>query len=1357
MKEKSFFFRITLLFIMFFSLLNSAYGQDADYPVDKRLSASIIIDGKAADWSNINQYILGRNIITGTFDDYSMYILIHSETETESYSIYIDYDSDNSTGFQSTNWDASGFEYKLTGSELFQYSPSAEWTLLCPVNKATDGPIREITIPLSCMNLLQPQDMVIAIESVSGEYLPSVGQDPLLINNYITGSSPLLVPPSNLRIMNNDSTLSIEWDGVAGADSYEIYLDGLMIDNSYVTNYTLPDLSYGTSFNFRVRSVFTGYNSYVSPWSTEIIAEVFDGDSPEIPQNLAEGSQGVTYAQVHIQWSPSSDNMEIAGYLVYRDGTLVSTQSGTTFTDTNVNQSTFYQYSVIAYDMAGNLSGSSSILNITTPEEEEYLTVTLNGSSDIIDSFLSSSNTDTNYGSTSYLGSFDHFSVQFNLPEDLTGKEIVEAKLAFYVWNQSNYQENQYLDLYAITKSWEEMEVTWNNADSTNPWTTEGGDFGSIVASIPHQEGRDNWDHVFYPEADVTGLVQNWVNGTNENFGFMLVNDSSTGIGLKASEYSSSSSPYLMIKYRELVDTEAPTAPADITAKVQSDTVIQLTWSQSSDNVGVDHYLLYRNGSLITSLADPVYNDTGLTADTDYTYTVCAVDQTGNISAYSNSGTARTWQSQVETTIILQAPTTEVLDSFLSSSSPDTNYGSTYYRTMEHFAISFIFPEELYNKTVVEAKLAFYVWNQTNYQPDQYLDLYTITRSWDESGVTWNNADTTDLWTTAGGDYGSIIASIPHMEGSENWNHTFYPEADVTSTVQNWLNGTVTNNGFMLVNDSETGIALKASEYSTGKRPYLSVTYRYYPNPDTTAPSIPAGLSGDSINNSRIDLSWNESTDDNQVSGYKIYRDGEEIAVTAEISYSDTGLSSSATYSYAIAAFDYSGNISAQSNSISVTTPNGTETYSLVTNSSNGQISLSPDQIEYETGSNVTVNAIPDSGYEFQSWGGDLSGSDNPSFIIMDMDKTITATFILTADTEAPTVPAGLELVSVTDTHVNIRWTGSTDNDQVSGYRIYRDNSFIAQINALSFSNTGLTALTTYDYQVSAIDPSGNESYRSFSLSVTTTDTPVTTAIIANHNTSDITVVPQSAIENAKANLVIAYGHTSHGSQITTGMTGMTGFMNGKGYPEDLYAWNSTGSDNALQLRDRPFSGASDLGNPDRTAWADATRTYLNSNPEVNIIMWSWCSQASSASESDIITYLSLMNELETDFTGVKFIYMTGHLDGTGETGNLNLRNEQIRDYCTANNKILYDFADIESYDPDGLINYMILNGDDYCDYDSDGNGSKESNWATAWQDSHVEDTDWYTCSSAHSQSLNANRKAYAIWYLFARLGGWTE
>jgi len=223
-------------------------------------------------------------------------------------------------------------------------------------------------------------------------------------------------------------------------------------------------------------------------------------------------------------------------------------------------------------------------------------------------------------------------------------------------------------------------------------------------------------------------------------------------------------------------------------------------------------------------------------------------------------------------------------------------------------------------------------------------------------------------------------------------------------------------------------------------------------------------------------------------------------------------------------------------------------------------------------------------------------------------------------------------------------------------------------------------------------------------------------AIIINHTCTDITAIPQSAIEQAKTSLHIAYGHTSHGSQLITGMNGLIAFANGGGkglsLPTNIFAWSESGTGGTLHLDDYFMDG--DLGNPDRVTWEARTRTYLgppdpntgkgSTRPLVNVIIWSWCGQV-DGTEAEINTYLTLMNGLETDYPNVMFVYMTGHLNGTGAAGNVNIRNQQIRDYCIANNKVLYDFADIESYDPDQLVNYMPLLCLDTCYYDSDGNG----------------------------------------------------
>lgn len=259
-------------------------------------------------------------------------------------------------------------------------------------------------------------------------------------------------------------------------------------------------------------------------------------------------------------------------------------------------------------------------------------------------------------------------------------------------------------------------------------------------------------------------------------------------------------------------------------------------------------------------------------------------------------------------------------------------------------------------------------------------------------------------------------------------------------------------------------------------------------------------------------------------------------------------------------------------------------------------------------------------------------------------------------------------------------------------------------------------------------------------------------SLVIDHNFTQLYAYSQSQYQLAKDTLHIAYGHTSHGSQVTTGMSSMVGFINGGGLgmsmPSNFFSYNNGGTAGALDLHDN-FK-PNDLG---YSTWSTDTRDYLNdpANSDTNVIMWSWCGQVSGASSDDIDNYLNTMSTLEADYPDVTFVYMTGHVDGSAPGSNLLLRNQQIRDYVITNGKTLFDFADIESWDPDG--NYY---GDklltDALDYDSDGNGSRDKNWAEDWRAAHTEGTDWFNASAAHSDALNANVKAYAAWSMFAEI-----
>lgn len=89
-------------------------------------------------------------------------------------------------------------------------------------------------------------------------------------------------------------------------------------------------------------------------------------------------------------------------------------------------------------------------------------------------------------------------------------------------------------------------------------------------------------------------------------------------------------------------------------------------------------------------------------------------------------------------------------------------------------------------------------------------------------------------------------------------------------------------------------------------------------------------------------------------------------------------------------------------------------------------------------------------------------------------------------DSEPPSAPAGLAFSDVAASSLTLTWSASSDNVGVEGYRVYRDNSLAATVNAARFQDTGLQAASTYSYAVSAFDAAGNSSSQSAAATVTT-------------------------------------------------------------------------------------------------------------------------------------------------------------------------------------------------------------------------------------------------------------------------------
>ncbi len=90
------------------------------------------------------------------------------------------------------------------------------------------------------------------------------------------------------------------------------------------------------------------------------------------------------------------------------------------------------------------------------------------------------------------------------------------------------------------------------------------------------------------------------------------------------------------------VDTTAPTKPGPLTSSNVTTTSVKLTWTASTDNVGVTGYDVYQGATKVQTVTAPTATITGLTADTTYSFTVKAFDAAGNQSAASDALSVKT-------------------------------------------------------------------------------------------------------------------------------------------------------------------------------------------------------------------------------------------------------------------------------------------------------------------------------------------------------------------------------------------------------------------------------------------------------------------------------------------------------------------------------------------------------------------------------------------------------------------------------------------------------------------------------------------------------------------------------------------
>ncbi len=596
-------------------------------------------------------------------------------------------------------------------------------------------------------------------------------------------------------------------------------------------------------------------------------------------------------------------------------------------------------------------------------------------------------------------------------------------------------------------------------------------------------------------------------------------------------------------------DMTAPSVPTDLAVTASSNTQADLTWTASTDNLGVTGYKIYRDDVQIGTSTTTSYSDTTCEEATHYSYEVSAYDAAGNESDKS-----------VAAEILMPGTDSEapsVPDIVSADGKSSSQIDLTWRTSTDNVGVTGY-------KVYRDGSLVGTT-DLTSYSDTGLADMTTYSYQVSAFDAAGNESarSASHPGTTLDGTAPSVPAGLVATAASEtrvNLSWTASTDNVAVTAYRVYRNGTeiavVTTNSYAdLACVPSTSYSYQvAAEDAAHNLSALSAAAAVTTPSDVTPPTVPSGLTATAASRSQVNLSWGASTDAVGVAGYKIYRNGTNIGTSATTTYSDTTCWGGTQYAYTVSAFDLKGNESAQSAQAVVTTPsvttiimdNSQATYVGVWSS--GTASADKYGADYfyastaatETKSATWTPPIDVSGYydvycwypiggnratnspytvtwsggqqtfnvNQQATGGQwvlltshkvfmqgTSGSvvlgngtgATGSIVVADAVK-----FVMTSsDLVAPSTPTNLTATTASATQINLSWTASTDNVGVTGYKIYRNGAYLTSVTGTSYSNTGLAEKTTYNYKVSAYDAAGNESAQSSQASATTWESQV--------------------------------------------------------------------------------------------------------------------------------------------------------------------------------------------------------------------------------------------------------------------------
>jgi chitodextrinase len=924
--------------------------------------------------------------------------------------------------------------------------------------------------------------------------------------------------------------LAVVYDSVAR--TYKVFLNGNSILSQ--TEATLPAqtseaLVFGqspcSSCSYeRWRGLLDEIRAYNRPLSSQEVLDVFndvgaappDAQAPTVPSALS--ATAVSSTQVNLSWNASTDNVGVAGYHAYRNGTLISTTTATVLSDLGRTPSTTYSYSVDAFDAAGNVSAASASVAATT------LPAMVDGQAPSV-SLISPTNGAIVAGQTVTVSATatDNVgvtAVQFLLDGQPLGAPDTTAPFS-QTWDTATATGGPHT-LSAIASdaagNQGSAAIVTVTVDNQAPTGTVSINDGASLTNNPtvtlRLSATDTQTAVTQMRFSNTGSSYSTAEAMAATKTWTL----STGSGTKTvyAQFADAAGNWSTAATATIVlDTTSPTLSAVSASGISNSGATVLWVSNEPSTSRVDYGPTTAYG--LTTPLDPtlVTNHAtvlgGLNSGTLYNYRVRSIDAAGNETVGSNQTfTTTTASDTTPPTVSLTAPGSGAIvagQTVTVSATATDNVGVT--------AVQFLFDGQPLGTPATTAPFS---------------------RTWDTTTATGGPHTLSAMASDAAGNQGSaagVSVTVDNQAPTGTVSIDDGASATNSRTVTLRLSATDGQTAVTQMRFSNTGSSYSTAEanaptktWTLSSRSGTKTVYVQFADAagnwsaaatdtivlDTTSPTL-SSISASGISNSGATVLWisNEPStsrvDYGATTAYGLTTPLDPTLVTNHARVLG-GLNPGTGYNYRVRSIDAAGNEALGSNRTFTTTtaPDTTPPTVSLTQPAPATVLSGSVTLAASAADDVGVAGVrflvddQQLGAEDVTspyavvW--DTTGSTNQSHVLSAVardtsgNQTSSAPVTISVsnfvDSEAPSAPTDVEATTASTSSLVVTWTASTDNVGVAGYRVYREGTLLPSITATQYVDSGLAPLTTYSYTVVAYDAAGNASSPSGPASATT-------------------------------------------------------------------------------------------------------------------------------------------------------------------------------------------------------------------------------------------------------------------------------